>query len=60
MAKKPLFAGPTVTERLRKLWPVTAELIDRVERLVPTGEIGDGMVAQLHDLAARARKELGL
>lgn len=38
----------------------TEQLIDLVERLRPTGEIGDGMVAELHDLAARARAELGL
>lgn len=36
----------------------TEQLIDLVERLRPTGEIGDGMVAELHDLAARARVEL--
>lgn len=35
----------------------TEQLIDLVERLRPTGEIGDGMVAQFHDLAARARAE---
>jgi len=35
----------------------TEQLIDLVERLRPTGEIGDGMVAELHDLAARARVE---
>lgn len=38
----------------------TEQLIDLVERLRPTGEIGDGMVAELHELAARSRDELGL
>lgn len=32
-------------------------LIERVERLEMTGEIGDGTVAQLHELASRARME---
>lgn len=36
----------------------TMRLIERVERLEMTGEIGDGTVAQLHDLAAMARLEL--
>lgn len=36
----------------------TLELIERVERLEMTGEIGDGTVAQLHELAALARLEL--
>ena len=35
----------------------TEQLIELAERLRPTGEIGDGMVAELHDLAARARAE---
>lgn len=35
----------------------TTDLIALVERLRPTGEIGDGMVAQLRDLARRAREE---
>lgn len=35
----------------------TMRLIERVERLEMTGEIGDGTVAQLHDLAAMARLE---
>lgn len=35
----------------------TQQLIDLAERLRPTGEIGDGMVAQFHDLARRARAE---
>lgn len=34
------------------------QLIDLAERLRPTGEIGDGMVAKFHDLAARSRIEL--
>lgn len=33
-------------------------LIEAVERLNMTGEIGDGMVANLHDLAAGARIDL--
>lgn len=32
-------------------------LIERVERLEATGEIGDGTVAQLHELASLARYE---
>ncbi len=32
-------------------------LIEAVERLNMSGEIGDGMVATLHDLAAAARLE---
>jgi hypothetical protein len=32
-------------------------LLDLVERLVPTGLIGDGMVAELQSLAARVRQE---
>lgn len=35
-------------------------LIELVERLRPTGYIGDGMVAELQHLAARARVEHGL
>lgn len=35
----------------------TIRLIERVERLEMTGEIGDGTVAQLHELAALARLE---
>ena len=36
----------------------TMRLIEAVERLNMTGEIGDGMVAHLHDLAAGARLEV--
>lgn len=32
-------------------------LLTLVEGLNPTGEIGDGMVAELHDLAGRVRAE---
>lgn len=35
----------------------TMRLIEAVERLNMSGEIGDGMVATLHDLAAMARLE---
>lgn len=35
----------------------TMRLIEAVERLNMSGEIGDGMVAHLHDLAAGARLE---
>lgn len=35
----------------------TMRLIEAVERLNMSGEIGDGMVATLHDLAAGARLE---
>jgi len=35
----------------------TIKLIEAVERLNMTGEIGDGMVANLHDLASMARLE---
>lgn len=35
----------------------TMRLIEAVERLNMTGEIGDGMVAHLHELAALARLE---
>lgn len=35
----------------------TMRLIERVERLEMTGEIGDGTVAQLHELAGLARLE---
>lgn len=35
------------------------ELIDLAGSLVPTGEIGDGMVARFQDLAKRARAERG-
>lgn len=35
----------------------TQQLIDLAARLQPTGEIGDGMVAQFHALALRARFE---
>jgi hypothetical protein len=35
----------------------TMRLIEAVERLNMSGEIGDGMVANLHDLAAMARLE---
>ena len=35
----------------------TLKLIERVERLEMTGEIGDGTVAQLHELAGLARLE---
>lgn len=35
----------------------TEQLIELAERLRPTGEIGDGMVARFHDLARRARAE---
>ena len=35
----------------------TMRLIEAVERLNMSGEIGDGMVANLHDLAAAARLE---
>lgn len=37
--------------------PATMRLIEAVERLNMSGEIGDGMVATLHDLAAAARLE---
>lgn len=37
----------------------TMRLIEAVERLNMSGEIGDGMVATLHDLAAGARLEQG-
>lgn len=37
--------------------PATMQLIEAVERLNMTGEIGDGMVARLHELAALARLE---
>jgi hypothetical protein len=37
----------------------TMQLIEAVERLNMSGEIGDGMVARLHDLAAGARLEQG-
>ncbi len=33
----------------------TEQLFDKVESLSPTGEIGDGMVAQLQELARKAR-----
>jgi hypothetical protein len=36
----------------------TLRLVELAEKLVPTGEIGDGMVAHFHDLAALARAEL--
>lgn len=36
----------------------TMRLIDQVEHLNATGVIGDGTVAQLHDLAGRARREI--
>ena len=36
----------------------TERLIDLAERLNPTGLIGDGMVAEFHDLARKARAEL--
>lgn len=36
----------------------TEQLIELAERLNPTGLIGDGMVAEFHALAARARVEL--
>lgn len=35
----------------------TMQLIEAVERLNMTGEIGDGMVARLHELAGLARLE---
>ena len=35
----------------------TEQLIELAERLNTTGEIGDGMVAEFHALAARARAE---
>lgn len=35
----------------------TEQLIELAERLTPSGHIGDGMVARLHELAARARAE---
>ena len=35
----------------------TMRLIEAVERLNMSGEIGDGMVANLHDLAAAERLE---
>lgn len=35
----------------------TERLIELAERLNPTGAIGDGMVAEFHALAARARHE---
>lgn len=37
----------------------TMRLIEAVERLNMSGEIGDGMVATLHDLASMARLEVG-
>jgi hypothetical protein len=37
----------------------TIKLIEAVERLNMTGEIGDGMVANLHELAGLARLEQG-
>jgi len=36
----------------------TEQLIELAERLRPTGEIGDGMVAEFHSLAQRVRAEL--
>lgn len=36
----------------------TEQLIDLVERLTPSGTIGDGMVARLQELAGRSRAEL--
>jgi hypothetical protein len=36
----------------------TVQLIELAERLVPSGAIGDGKVAQFHELAAKARAEL--
>jgi len=38
----------------------TERLIELVERLRPTGYIGDGMVAELQHLAGRARVEHNL
>lgn len=37
----------------------TEQLIELAERLNPTGVIGDGMVAEFHSLARRARVERG-
>jgi hypothetical protein len=36
----------------------TQRLIDKCLSLSPTGTIGDGMVAELRDLAKRARDDL--
>lgn len=35
----------------------TLQLIELAEQLTASGEIGDGMVAQFHELATRARGE---
>ena len=37
----------------------TEQLIEKAERLRPTGVIGDGMVAEFRYLAERARAERG-
>lgn len=37
--------------------PATRRLIELAESLTPSGEIGDGTVAQFRELAARARIE---
>lgn len=37
--------------------PATRQLIELAESLTPSGEIGDGKVAQFRELAARARLE---
>lgn len=42
---------------LDEMKTATKQLIELAERLNPTGEIGDGMVARLRELAARARAE---
>lgn len=44
---------------LDEMKTATEQLIELAERLRPTGEIGDGMVARFRDLAQRARRELG-
>lgn len=36
----------------------TMRLIEMAERLTPSGEIGDGLVAQFHEAATLARLEL--
>lgn len=37
--------------------PALTQLLERIERLTPSGSIGDGMVAQLKELAHRVRQE---
>ena len=51
--------APSTGRRQVGMTNATMQLIERVERLEMTGEIGYGTVAQLHDLAAMARLEQG-